>query len=474
MTIHWIDILIFILYLSGMLAVGLYFFNKNKSKEDYYVGGRQMTAGHIGLSVVATDVGGGFSIGLGGLGFMMGLSGSWMLFTGIIVAWISAVVLIPKIYPIGKQHHLLSFPESLKFFYDARVALVAGVISFVGYVGFTSSQILAGAKLASATFPSLSLDGAIMIMGIIAVIYTVMGGLKAVIYTDTIQWIILMVGLFLVGLPVGFYELGGWSGIQPYLPDHFLSLQNVGMIQIINWMFTIVPIWFIGMTLYQRIYACRDQRTAQRAWFIAGLFEWPVMAFLGVILGLFGRVAFEQGLFAGIGMSSTTEMDPELGLPLFLSHVLPVGVMGLLMSAYFSAIMSTADSCLMAASGNLITDIIGEIRQKLATSVRLSQLLTFAIGTIAIIIAMQMEQVLALMLHSYAVMVSGLLIPVVMMLLIKNPSSVAALTAMMIGGGTTLFLTLGTWVLPYGLDPIVFGLSVALVSYVVVQFIDRL
>ncbi|MDH3244369.1 MAG: hypothetical protein OEM26_07125, partial [Saprospiraceae bacterium] len=176
----------------------------------------------------------------------------------------------------------------------------------------------------------------------------------------------------------------------------------------------------------------------------------------------------------GIGMSSTTEMDPELGLPLFLSHVLPVGVMGLLMSAYFSAIMSTADSCLMAASGNLITDIIGEIRQKLATSVRLSQLLTFAIGTIAIIIAMQMEQVLALMLHSYAVMVSGLLIPVVMMLLIKNPSSVAALTAMMIGGGTTLFLTLGTWVLPYGLDPIVFGLSVALVSYVVVQFIDRL
>ncbi|MDH3246521.1 MAG: hypothetical protein OEM26_18015, partial [Saprospiraceae bacterium] len=193
MTIHWIDILIFILYLSGMLAVGLYFFNKNKSKEDYYVGGRQMTAGHIGLSVVATDVGGGFSIGLGGLGFMMGLSGSWMLFTGIIGAWISAVVLIPKIYPIGKQHHLLSFPESLKFFYDARVALVAGVISFVGYVGFTSSQILAGAKLASATFPSLSLDGAIMIMGIIAVIYTVMGGLKAVIYTDTIQWIILMV-----------------------------------------------------------------------------------------------------------------------------------------------------------------------------------------------------------------------------------------------------------------------------------------
>jgi SSS family solute:Na+ symporter len=71
-------------------------------------------------------------------------------------------------------------------------------------------------------------------------------------------------------------------------------------------------------------------------------------------------------------------------------------------------------------------------------------------------------------------MVSGLLVPVVMMLLIKKPSPLAALVAMIIGGGTTLILTLGTWVPSYGLDPIVFGLVAALVSYVTVQFIDRL
>ncbi|MEZ5198859.1 MAG: hypothetical protein R2764_21530 [Bacteroidales bacterium] len=55
-----------------------YFFNKNKTNEDYYVGGRGIGKWHIGLSVVATDVGGGFSIGLGGLGFVMGISGSWL------------------------------------------------------------------------------------------------------------------------------------------------------------------------------------------------------------------------------------------------------------------------------------------------------------------------------------------------------------------------------------------------------------
>ena len=74
-----------------MLGVGVYFFRKNKNVEDYYVGGRSMSSWHIGLSVVATDVGGGFSIGLGGLGFTIGIAGSWMLFTGLVGAWVSAV-----------------------------------------------------------------------------------------------------------------------------------------------------------------------------------------------------------------------------------------------------------------------------------------------------------------------------------------------------------------------------------------------
>ncbi len=67
-----IDISIFIIYMLIMLGVGYYFMRTNAGKEDYYVGGRNMGSWHIGLSVVATDVGGGFSVGLGGLGFMMG------------------------------------------------------------------------------------------------------------------------------------------------------------------------------------------------------------------------------------------------------------------------------------------------------------------------------------------------------------------------------------------------------------------
>ena len=66
-----LDIIVFGLYMAGMIGIGLYFFRRQESEEDFYLGGRQMKSWHIGLSVVATDVGGGFSIGLGGLGFAM-------------------------------------------------------------------------------------------------------------------------------------------------------------------------------------------------------------------------------------------------------------------------------------------------------------------------------------------------------------------------------------------------------------------
>jgi solute:Na+ symporter, SSS family len=342
----WIDLSIFIVYLAAMLGVGFYFLRKNKNTDDYYVGGRKLSSIHIGLSVVATDVGGGFSIGLGGLGFTMGLSGSWLLFTGLLGAWMSGVLLIPRISELARRKGFLSFPQFLEYIFDKRVALIAGIISAIGYLGFTSSQILAGAKLASSTFDGLNLNYALLIMGVIAVVYTVLGGLKAVIYTDTIQWIVLMAGLIFVGIPISYYSIGGYDAIKSTIEPEFLSLRNISWQQIINWMFTIIPIWFIGMTLYQRIYASKNTRAAQTGWFIAGLFEYPIMAFMGVILGMFARVAVENSLLPGYSLAN---LDAEMGLPVLLKTVLPVGLLGIVLSAYFSAIMSTADSCLMAA-----------------------------------------------------------------------------------------------------------------------------
>jgi solute:Na+ symporter, SSS family len=466
---HFIDTTIFITYFTLMMGVGYYFFRKNRSVDDYYVGGRSMGSWHIGLSVVATDVGGGFSIGLGGLGFVMGLSGSWLLFTGLIGAWMAAVILIPRVWELAHQKRFLTFPQLFGHFYNGNAAVLAGIISAIGYVGFTSSQMLAGAKLADAAFTEINQTTAVIIMGAIIIVYTVLGGIKAVIYTDTIQWSILIAGLIMVGIPVAYVNVGGWDTIRTILEPSYFSLRNIQGIQFINWFVTIVPIWFVGMTLYQRIYASKSTKEAKKAWFIAGLFEWPVMAFMGVTLGLLAKVAYQTGLFDPYIVSGAA-FDPETGLPLLLVHVLPVGFLGIMMSAYFSAIMSTADSCLMAASGNLLTDILHKSKGR---SVWLSQILTLALGLFALLLALKMSNVLELMLYSYAFMVSGLFVPVMGSLFMKSPHPAAAISAMIAGGGITLLLIIAETNLPFGFDPNVFGITASAVIFLFINFISK-
>jgi SSS family solute:Na+ symporter len=333
--------------------------------------------------------------------------------------------------------------------------------------------MLAGAKLANAAFPFIDQGTAVIIMGAIIVGYTVLGGLKAVIFTDTIQWSILIIGLMFIGIPVAYHMVGGWEVISGSLSGDFFSLQNISWQQFVNWLVTIVPIWFVGMTLYQRIYASKSSKEAQKAWFIAGVFEWPVMAFLGVTLGLLARVAFVNGMFQHLGYTDINTIDPELGLPLLLVNVLPVGILGILMSAYFSAIMSTADSCLMASSGNVLTDIymkFPKISKIKLNSIRLSQVITLILGVFALLLALEMTNVLELMLYSYAFMVSGLFIPVIGILFLKKRASQAAFVAMILGGGSTISLILMDHIkLPFDLDANVFGIGISAIAFFILN-----
>jgi SSS family solute:Na+ symporter len=102
------------------------------------------------------------------------------------------------------------------------VALLAGIISAIGYIGFTSSHF--GWSLASATIDGLNIQTALIVMGVIAVAYTSIGGLKAVIYTDTIQWLILIGGLVFIGIPVAYNAVGGYDAIKATLDPKYLSM----------------------------------------------------------------------------------------------------------------------------------------------------------------------------------------------------------------------------------------------------------
>ena len=465
---HLIDYVIFGVYFIGVLSVGIYFFKKNQNREDYYVGGRNISPSHVGISIVATDVGGGFSIGLGGLGFLMGISGSWLLFTGLVGAWLSAVFIIPKIKKIDAENNMLTYPDFLRHRYGSSVALAAAIISGIGYLGFTGAQILAGAKLAAGTvFANVEfmdpMKLALYIMAGIVVAYTVLGGIKAVIYTDTIQWIILLGGLLFLGVPFALIEVGGLSILQKNLPEGFFSLRNISIIQFINWFFTIVPIWFIAMTLYQRIYACKDATDAKKAFYIAGIFEYPIMAFIGVFLGMIARIFFPNA-------------EPEMAMPMLLRDVLPIGITGIIIAAYFSAIMSTADSCLIASSGNFVNDIIERyfIRKKSdKISIYVSQIATLIIGLLTLLIASSFNTVLEIILHAYSFMVAGLFIPTIVAYFSKNIEPIAALASMIVGGTITLFIIFSRIEVIYDFDPSIVGIFFSAATYLLVRIFKR-
>ncbi|WP_262498002.1 sodium:solute symporter family transporter [Flavobacterium sediminis] len=191
---------------------------------------------------------------------------------------------------------------------------------------------------------------------------------------------------------------------------------------------------------------------------------------------MLAKVAASQGMFDSI--TDVASMDSEMGLPVLLSTILPVGLMGLMLSSYFSAILSTADSCLMAASGNIVTDIIETFYKKNISEKKLlqiSQIVTLAVGVFAILLASQMQNVLELMLYSYAFMVSGLFVPVLGALFWKKSNAKAAFWSMLLGGATTISLILSGnklafgYSLPKDLDANIFGISISLLTFIVLS-----
>lgn len=455
---HWIDYLIIFGYLGVVLGIGAWFFKRQSSVDEYFVGNRKMGAAHIGFSVVATDVGGGFSIGLGGLGFTMGLAGSWLLFFGLLGAWLTAVILIPRVKTLGDRFGFLSFPDYLEHRFDGRTRLIAAVVSGIGYAAFVGAQVLAGAKLGSAVF-DVSLETAVLVMAGVAIAYTAFGGLQAVVYTDSVQWFVLLAGLLFFGLPFAYNEVGGWEAIKTALPASHFDITNISVSRFLTWGLTILPIWFVGMTLYQRIYSTRDVKTARRAWYLAGLLEWPLMAFLGVTLGMMSRVMF-------------SDVEPEMGLPMLIRRVLPTGLVGIVSAAYFSAIMSTADSCLLASVGNFVNDIYQKYINPGASHRRVliySRLLTVVIGVASVGIAMGIPKVLDSMLLAYSFLVSGLFAPTLGGILWKRVSAKAAFYSMVGGGGASILLNL----MP-SLNPFEDAILLALPFSVVVLIISTL
>jgi SSS family solute:Na+ symporter len=334
-----------------------------------------------------------------------------------------------------------------------RVRALFAIVAFVGTLGIIGGQILAGGAMFATFGVSQEVGGFITFAIIVA--YCALSGLYGVMITDTIQVAIGGVGVVL-GTVLAVKKIGGLDQLAA-LPPQDLSLFPAEVSTLV-WL--VVPTTLLGLVsqpAYQRVNACRDEKTAFRAP-IVGAVVVMVLAVFPVVAGMCARVLWP-------------DLDPALAVPRLLQEVFPPVVAAIVIAAILAAIMSTADSVLLSGVANAVRDIYQQILRPDASDkelLRISTVATVLIGLGALAVTYLAPTIIDLFLISYAIKVCGGLIPVVGGLLWKRGTELGAWASFIVGLGFVSLTTLKVIDVPYHY---VVGLIPALVVYVVVSLL---
>jgi len=430
---HALDILAIVVYFVVLIWIGLSVARKERGSgesESFLAADRSMNLVQTTASTAATDLGGGFSIAMGGLGFTLGISGSWLIaISGLSVVMVS-FLMVPKVKRWADRVKGLTTGDLFEARFDRRTGLLAAIVIGIAWFTFVGGQIIAGAKLMQATL-GMGLTLAVVLSGAIILAYTALGGLKAVIYTDVFQMVVLMIGIVFLAVPIGLWQVGGWQGLVAHFSANaetasLVDWGAVGWKQILGWFFGIFPVWFISIAAMQRIIAARDEKTARRAFLLTGVpIEWPLFAIGSTLIGMIARM-----LMPDIA-------DAELATPMVIMQLLPVGITGFVIAAYIAAVMSTADSVLMGPVAIFTNDIYRKHLRPDASEaslVRVARIATLVFGTLGIGMAYLVPNVLDLILYAYTFGAAGLFFPMLALLFWPRATAAGAFWSILSAG----------------------------------------
>ncbi len=387
-----LDYAVIALYALGMLAVGRYYARRVKTADDYLLGGRSMSPLMIGLSLFATLTSTlsylalpGEMIKNGPVVFSEFLS---LPFVFLVVGW----VLIPRIM----RQRVTSGYELL----ESRLGLTGRLIGagmFVLLRVFWMASILY-ATAHAVLIPLLEIDPKWMpvlnlAMGAITLVYTVQGGLKAVVLTDAVQAVLMFVGAA-VTITLVSVELGGVGGWWPaHWPSHWPELKVLpepGVSRTVLGAFCAMLVWMTctagsDQMSIQRYLATRDAASARRSFAIQLLST----VFSMVLLGLAGLavLGYFQARPDDLKTGWTIAKDADKLLPHFIVIGLPAGVTGLVIAAILAAAMSSLSSGLNSSSAVIVTDFVDRAGGRKMTpegEVRLARFVSVGVGVVAV------------------------------------------------------------------------------------------
>ena len=358
-TLDWIVLSI---YFLALIAVAVWVvLQKNKNTEDYFLAGRNVGWFVIGASIFASNIGSEHVVGLAGTGFE---SGTPMAHYEL-HAWI--VLLLGWLFlPFYIRSGAFTMPEFLEKRFDSRSRWFLSVFSLLAYVlTKVSVTIYAGGIVVSELLGIPFWYGAIGVV-VFTGIYTVIGGMKAVIYTETLQTIVLILGSVIITY-LGLQQVGGWNELQDTVravsPDHFNMWRPMSDPDF-PWTGLL-----IGGTIVGIWYWCTDQYIVQRTLAAHNIKIGRRGAIFGAYLKLLPILIF---LIPGIIAFALSVQNPEVfaiekadrAFPMLVKTLLPVGLKGLVAGGLMAALMSSLASVFNSCSTIFTIDIYKKLKPK--------------------------------------------------------------------------------------------------------------
>ena len=462
-----LDWIVLGIYFFALIGVAVWvFIKKNNNTEDYFLAGRNAGWFVIGASIFASNIGSEHVVGLAGTGFESGTPmGHYELH-----AWI--VLLLGWLFlPFYIRSGVYTTPEFLEKRFDSRSRWFLSVFSLLAYVlTKVSITIYAGGIVVSELLGIPFWYGAIGIV-IFTGIYTVIGGLKAVIYTETLQTVILIFGSLLITI-LGLYEVGGWGQLRETVisvsPDHFDMWRPISDP---NFPWTGM---LIGGTIVGIWYWCTDQYIVQRTLAANNITIARRGAIFGAYLKLLPILIF---LMPGIIAFALTLQQPETyivdradrAFPMLVKTLLPVGIKGLVAGGLMAALMSSLASVFNSCSTIFTIDIYKKIKPDMSEKslIKIGKIATFVIVLLGVIWIPIMDKIGGGVMYQYLQNVQSYIAPPVTAVFLlgiiwKRVTSDGAIYTL-ISGLILLLLRLGSEI--YFQEEILFGTAVPGIAF---------
>ncbi|WP_416306081.1 sodium:solute symporter family protein [Neptunicella sp. SCSIO 80796] len=452
-------IIAFAVYLLAMIALGWFVSRKNTSGEQFLLGGRSLPLLLTLGTTVATMVGTGSSMGAVGFAYQNGWAGTLYGIGGsigiLLLAWWFAPV---------RQLRFMTMSEELSYYVGAHPLIknLIAVIIFVASIGWLGAHIIGGGMYL-AWLTGMDIQWAKVIIAISFAIYVVIGGYTAVVWTDSIQALILFSGFILMAI-FSLYSVGGWDAMlaaQPTENISWFAVDKIGLLPAISLSMAILVGILATPSFRQRIYSGQDVSSIRRSFVYSGV----LYLFFSCIPAIIGMTAF----------ATDASLDnPSFAFPHMALHFMPVGLGLLIIIAGISATLSSASSDAIAAVSVVLRDlyclVTGNMPQpnKVVWLSRLSLVVTIGL---ALLFALSSNDIIAYITKMIAILMAGLCICALLGRFWPRFNWQGALATLIAGSVTALVVgNHAEWNSWFG-NPVLPSLGMALVSGVLVSLL---